>query len=151
MPYQSALAHRLGFEPGSPDYETTALPTELSRLASSSIHHHHHIISFSLSVLSLLLILHKSVFISTLCYIILILCRWTGWRWRRTGFIGTLKTLGNAMTIWVQYTPTKVSTATVKTSNSTSATTKIRLVKKILNFHVQDQRLREIVERVPFY
>ena len=25
MPYQRALAHRLGFEPGSPDYETTAL------------------------------------------------------------------------------------------------------------------------------
>ena len=34
MPYQRALAHRLGFEPGSPDYETTALPTELSRLLS---------------------------------------------------------------------------------------------------------------------
>ena len=32
MPYQRALAHRLGFESGSPDYETTALPTELSRL-----------------------------------------------------------------------------------------------------------------------
>ena len=29
MPYQRALAYRLGFEPGSPDYETTALPTEL--------------------------------------------------------------------------------------------------------------------------
>ena len=34
MPYQRALAHRLGFEPGSPDYETTALPTGLSRLVS---------------------------------------------------------------------------------------------------------------------
>ena len=32
MPYQRALAHRLGFEPGSPDYETTALQIELSRL-----------------------------------------------------------------------------------------------------------------------
>ena len=33
MPYQRALAHRLGFEPGSPDYETTALSTdELSRI-----------------------------------------------------------------------------------------------------------------------
>ena len=32
MPYPRALAHRLGFEPRSPDYETTALPTELSRL-----------------------------------------------------------------------------------------------------------------------
>ena len=35
MPYQRALAHRLGFEPGSPDYETTALPTALSRLCHS--------------------------------------------------------------------------------------------------------------------
>ena len=32
MPYQRALAHRLGFEHGSPDYKTTALSTELSRL-----------------------------------------------------------------------------------------------------------------------
>ena len=32
MPYQRALAHRRGFEPGLPDYKTTALPTELSRL-----------------------------------------------------------------------------------------------------------------------
>ena len=30
MPYQRGIAHRLGFEPESPDYETTALPTELS-------------------------------------------------------------------------------------------------------------------------
>ena len=30
--YQRALAHRLGFEPGPPDYETTTLPTEVSRL-----------------------------------------------------------------------------------------------------------------------
>ena len=32
MPYQRALAHRFGFELGSPEYETPALPTELSRL-----------------------------------------------------------------------------------------------------------------------
>lgn len=32
MPYERALAHRLEIEPGSPDYETNALPTELSRL-----------------------------------------------------------------------------------------------------------------------
>ena len=30
--FQMSLAHRLDFEPGSPDYETTALPTELPRL-----------------------------------------------------------------------------------------------------------------------
>ena len=29
---KGTIAHRLGFEPGSPDNETTALPTELSRL-----------------------------------------------------------------------------------------------------------------------
>ena len=32
MPYQRALAHHLGFELGSPEYETTALPTELLRM-----------------------------------------------------------------------------------------------------------------------
>ena len=36
MPYQRALAYRLGFEPGSPGYETIALPTELSRLLFAS-------------------------------------------------------------------------------------------------------------------
>ena len=41
MPYQEALAHRLVFEPGSPDYETTALPTELSRLLMSIMCQNH--------------------------------------------------------------------------------------------------------------
>ena len=38
MPNQKALAHRLGFQPGSLEYETTALPTELSRLYWVSNH-----------------------------------------------------------------------------------------------------------------
>ena len=38
MPYQRALTHRLGFEPGSQDYETTALPTEQSRYDNPICH-----------------------------------------------------------------------------------------------------------------